>query len=80
MKGMCGGNKAITGWLYGGDVTYGAAPARWEGSLSPAGRLFYSTSFTVAVISPKGQEEKGEPVTILMCDREFLSVRTLTSH
>ena len=39
-EGDVQGNKAITGWLYGRDVTYGAAPARCEGPLSPAGQCF----------------------------------------
>lgn len=56
------GNKAITGCLYGGDVTYGAAPARCEGSLSPAGQCFIALLFTVAVISRKGQEEEEKEI------------------
>lgn len=39
-EGDVSGNKAITGCLYEGDVTYGAPPARCEGSLSPAGQCF----------------------------------------
>lgn len=56
------GNKTITAWLYWGDVTYRAPPARCECSLSPAGRCFIALVFTVAVISRKGQEENGEAV------------------
>lgn len=72
-EGDVEGNKAITGWLYRGDVTYGAPPARCEGCLSPAGRCFIALLFTVAVISRKGQQENGEAVMISTCDRVPIS-------
>lgn len=42
--------------------------------------MFYSTSFTVAVISREGQEENGEAVIVLDAwQRVYISVTTLMS-
>lgn len=79
-RGCSWGNKAISGRLYGGDVTEAAAPATCEGSLSPAGWCFIALLLQWLWSTGKVRGRGGWGLTSSGRVREFTSAKILSAR